>query len=178
MREASHQKGSITLELNLTMRVPSIEYGFMELNFNGFASPGDLKRFVSDIDGDFTAAIGNAYNRALSTFTIGNQLGGQVSSETNAPAWPTEPAWSGGYEGQSAPVSTYQAPQAYEPPAPAWLAQPAPQAPQAVQVPTCQHGPAKLVPAGISKSTNNPYNAFWACQAPQGAPKCKMPKYA
>ena len=38
---------------------------------------------------------------------------------------------------------------------------------------TCAHGPMKLQPAGISKKTGNPYNAFWACQWPDRATQCK-----
>ena len=35
--------------------------------------------------------------------------------------------------------------------------------------PVCKHGePAKLVPAGVSKSSGKPYRAFYACQRPQG----------
>lgn len=35
--------------------------------------------------------------------------------------------------------------------------------------PVCKHGEsAKLVPAGVSKSSGKPYRAFYACQRPQG----------
>lgn len=40
------------------------------------------------------------------------------------------------------------------------------------EVPTCQHGPMKLVPAGYSKRTGKPYDAFYACQGPRDA-QCK-----
>ena len=32
---------------------------------------------------------------------------------------------------------------------------------------TCGAGPMRFVKAGISKSTNKPYRAFWACPQPQ-----------
>lgn len=36
--------------------------------------------------------------------------------------------------------------------------------------PVCKHGEsAKLVPAGVSKATQKPYRAFYACQRPQGS---------
>ena len=34
------------------------------------------------------------------------------------------------------------------------------------------HGPWKAVPAGVSKNTNKPYPAFWACDQPQGEERC------
>lgn len=48
--------------------------------------------------------------------------------------------------------------------------------PPAVGIPypgDCAHGPRRLVAAGVSKNTNRPYPAFWACQAPQGQQKCR-----
>lgn len=39
--------------------------------------------------------------------------------------------------------------------------------------PMCDHGqPMKLVPAGISKKTGQPYKAFYVCAAPQKAQQC------
>lgn len=47
-----------------------------------------------------------------------------------------------------------------------------------VAAPACAHGPLKAVPGGIAgPNARNPgkaYAAFWACQAPQGAPKCQL----
>lgn len=44
---------------------------------------------------------------------------------------------------------------------------PAPSAPAAG--PLCEHGlPAKLIPAGLSKKTGQPYRAFYACGQPRG----------
>lgn len=47
-------------------------------------------------------------------------------------------------------------------------------------VPSCPHGPLKLVPGGVSgPNSRNPgraYGPFWACQAPQGMPKCRLDK--
>lgn len=40
--------------------------------------------------------------------------------------------------------------------------------PAATSAPLCEHGqPAKLVPGGVSKKTNRPYPAFYACAQPQ-----------
>lgn len=40
--------------------------------------------------------------------------------------------------------------------------------------PLCDHGQArKFVPAGISKKTGQPYQAFWACQHPDRNQQCK-----
>jgi hypothetical protein len=40
--------------------------------------------------------------------------------------------------------------------------------------PQCPHGTKNFVPAGISKTTNKPYGAFWGCPAPKSAPdKCR-----
>jgi hypothetical protein len=58
--------------------------------------------------------------------------------------------------------------QVITPPADAWGTPPAPTAPTGG--PVCKHGEsAKLVPAGISKSTQKPYRAFYACSRPQGS---------
>lgn len=47
-----------------------------------------------------------------------------------------------------------------------------------VAAPSCVHGPLKAVPGGIAgpnaRNPGKPYSAFWACQAPQGMPKCKL----
>lgn len=56
---------------------------------------------------------------------------------------------------------------------------PAPVAPPAYAAPTsnaplCQHGPMKLVPAGVSKKTGKPYGAFWACDC--GKPRAEQCK--
>ena len=34
------------------------------------------------------------------------------------------------------------------------------------------HGPWRAVPAGVSKTTQKPYPAFWACDQEQGEPRC------
>lgn len=51
-------------------------------------------------------------------------------------------------------------------------------APSPSGAPMCEHGqPCKLVPAGISNKTGNPYKAFYACANPQ-ATACKFRKTA
>ena len=51
----------------------------------------------------------------------------------------------------------------------------APAAPELTgPAPMCDHGqPMKLVPAGISKKTGQPYKAFYVCAAPQNAQQCQ-----
>jgi len=53
-------------------------------------------------------------------------------------------------------------------------------APAASAAPSCVHGPLKAVPGGIagpnSRNPGKPYGAFWACQAAQGLPKCRLDK--
>ena len=73
----------------------------------------------------------------------------------------------------SQPMTTNQIAQSFNatvitPPADAW-GTPPPAAP-AGNGPVCKHGElAKLVPAGISKATQKPYRAFYACSRPQGS---------
>lgn len=50
----------------------------------------------------------------------------------------------------------------------------APVAPQAAAAGmACAHGPMKLMPAGVSKKTGKPYNAFYACQWPNRDEQCR-----
>ena len=35
-----------------------------------------------------------------------------------------------------------------------------------------EHGAWRAVPAGISKTTNKPYKAFWGCDQPAGEERC------
>ena len=57
---------------------------------------------------------------------------------------------------------------------PAPVAPPRPATPVASNAPLCQHGPMKLVPAGVSKKTGKPYGAFWACDC--GKPRAEQCK--
>jgi hypothetical protein len=72
------------------------------------------------------------------------------------------------------PMTTNQIQQSFNaqvitPPADAW-GTPPPAAAPAGNGPVCKHGEsAKLVPAGISKATQKPYRAFYACSRPQGS---------
>lgn len=167
----------------IVFRLPGNEqFSYVELKINAASTP-DLRREVADLDENLFTAIGNAFARAVAFQALGNSLGAQVISDE--PSWPTqEPA---PWEAQEDPQATYgafQAPtyqqppqQAYAPPQQPWQQPQAPQAsPPGQQAPVCAHGPAKYVPAGVSKATNKPYNAFWACQAPKGVEKCKLPR--
>jgi hypothetical protein len=48
-----------------------------------------------------------------------------------------------------------------------------PAGPPGSEQPVCAHGPKKWVPPGFSQKTQKSYQGFWACNAPQGQPKCK-----
>jgi hypothetical protein len=57
---------------------------------------------------------------------------------------------------------------------PVWAAKAAPSASApAGSAPACLHGPMVLKPAGISKSTGKPYNAFYTCSSNDRATQCK-----
>jgi len=57
---------------------------------------------------------------------------------------------------------------------PIWAAKAAPAASApAGSAPACLHGPMVLKPAGVSKSTGKPYNAFYACSSNDRATQCK-----
>jgi hypothetical protein len=74
----------------------------------------------------------------------------------------------------AAPVDNPWTPTQAAPAADPWGAA-APVAPEpAGPAPMCDHGQAmKLVPAGISKKTGQPYKAFYVCAAPQKAQQCQ-----
>ena len=74
----------------------------------------------------------------------------------------------------AAPVDNPWTPTQAAPAAAPWGAA-APVAPEpAGPAPMCDHGQAmKLVPAGISKKTGQPYKAFYVCAAPQKAQQCQ-----
>jgi len=71
------------------------------------------------------------------------------------------------------PMTTQQIAQAFNatvitPPADAWGTPPPPAATFGGNGPVCKHGePARHVPAGISKTTQKPYKAFYACSRPK-----------
>lgn len=101
-------------------------------------------------------------------------------TESNPPASNPQTAWSGDTS-QNQAVS----------PADPWGAQPAPStqsapaqadpfAPtesQPANVPTCKHGPMRLVPGGVAQTgprAGQPYAPFYACTQPRNAPdKCQ-----
>lgn len=61
-----------------------------------------------------------------------------------------------------------------QPTQPITTSAPAATPPASDDAPLCEHGqPAKLVPAGISKSTGKPYRAFYACSQPR-AQQCNF----
>lgn len=66
------------------------------------------------------------------------------------------------------PVGAHRAPAAAQPQAPVPPPAGAPPAAPTAPAPTCNHGlPAKFVAGGVSKKTNRPYSAFWACSQDQ-----------
>lgn len=95
------------------------------------------------LDALIASGIPQKYHDAVSVLSATNAV-----ASTPAPAVSTPPA------AASAPASV---------PGPA-----APAASTAPDVPVCDHGlPARHVPGGISKKTNRPYPAFYACAQPR-----------
>jgi hypothetical protein len=137
--------------------------------------------FTTKVDGDLFTVRGDTFaeftshvSEASGSFAMSNLLNilnqeAHVSTEqavaTVTQAFPATQVISDSYNAPvTPPVQTFAPvppPQAAAPAAP----------PQGVK--TCAHGPMKLQPAGISKKTGNPYNAFWACQWPERAEQCK-----
>jgi hypothetical protein len=114
-----------------------------------------------------TAGDTNRGQEAQAVATVVNAFNGTVVAAPAAttPAFTPPPAAAPqGF----APVAPAAAPQGYAPPQyqPSTAQEPGP-------APTCEHGPMKLVPGGISKKNNKPYNAFWACQWPNRDEQCK-----
>lgn len=76
----------------------------------------------------------------------------------------------------SAQPATQAPPPVAAQPAPTPVATAATPTPQASGKPQCKHGEMRYVPAGVAKSgprAGQPYDPFWACPAPRGAPdKC------
>ena len=136
---------SFTTKINgdlLTLRAETVE-GFVAIADAAATNPG------------FAIAIGLIQNLTTDPATAQavSTLGGTVieaepfAPPTNqwAPSTPTQPAWT----------------------------PPAQQAAPAGNAPACDHGqPMKLIPAGVSKSTGNPFRAFYACAAPREV-QCK-----
>ena len=143
--------------------------------------------FTTKVDGDLFTVRGDTFaeflshvNEASGSFAMSNLLNvlnqeARVTTEQAVAvvtqAFPATQVISDSHNAPVAPpVQTFA-------PAPAFAPVPPPQAaapaapPQGVK--TCAHGPMKLQPAGISKKTGNPYNAFWACQWPERSEQCK-----
>lgn len=100
-----------------------------------------------------------------------DSTGAEALLQAMAAAFASSPA--------SQPMTTNQIAQSFNaqvitPQVDAWSTPPpayaAPTPAPAGNGPVCKHGEsAKLVPAGISKSTQKPYRAFYACSRPQGS---------
>lgn len=154
--------------MEVVFRLPgNSEYSYAEIRVDG-SSPMDIMRTLRDVDGAFLSAVGNALTQGCSMVALG-ALQPQVVAEYDEPA-----------QAQNASYASQEA-QAYNPaPQQAYASQNAPQGygqqpqyqqqapsgpPPGQQPPICaQHGqPAEYKPAGFSKRTNKPYNAFWAC---------------
>lgn len=82
----------------------------------------------------------------------------------------------------SAPPNPWVTPTPPAPAAPAadpWASTPVAPTPAPQDAPLCDHGqPRKFVPAGTSKKTGQPYQAFWACQHPDRNQQCKTVRVA
>jgi hypothetical protein len=92
-----------------------------------------------------------------------SRLGGNSATQSNPPT-----------PNSQSPQSTGSQNQEEDP----WLSSPQGQQEQAQQnnVPRCQHGEMRFVPAGYSKNGGKPYDAFYGCPAPRGQQQCKSVK--
>jgi hypothetical protein len=158
-------------------RIPTpVQYGYLEVHAEG--QPGQP---ADSVQAEFTEAVVYAEDYAK-TITAGTEVPGateaavhnlqqqgvvpQGQSVQQLPQVAGPPPWAGAQQSFAQPADQQQAPQGWQPSVPPQ------QAPSAG--PSCQHGPAKWVPPGVSKRTNQPYTGFWSCQAPQGQTKCKF----
>lgn len=160
--------------MKTTFRFPgSAEYSYAELETTPGGVP-DNARELRDVDAVFLNLVGNVLAQGCSLVALGvlqpqviEETGPQGYDGASAPQWaPQAPqeaqAYSAPPQQYNAPQNGYQAPQgAYQPQA----VQNQPNTPPGVQAPACQYHqrPAEYKPAGTSKKTGRPYNAFWCC---------------
>ena len=133
---------------------------------------GDLLTVRGGTFEEFVANLGNLLHvEAISGLV--DVIQGTALSEAEAIA-NAQAALGGTVVSAPAVVQPAPVPQApvFQPVAPAVIAPAAPAA-AAIQAPSCQHGPMKQIPGGISKKTGKPYNAFWACQWPNRDEQCQ-----
>lgn len=150
------------MTVKFTARIPTVEYGYIEVESDSFAEFTEALVSAQDTQGNFAAAQPDVMDQAITNL----QNAGLVHVNPGLTTAGPRPDF--------VPQGTPMVP----PPAQAQQFQQwAPQA-QADGGPTtppesCVHGVKKWIPAGVSKTTGKPYPAFWGCQAPQGQPKCR-----
>ncbi|SDH17710.1 hypothetical protein SAMN05421505_11272 [Sinosporangium album] len=160
------------MSIEVVFRLPGkAPYSYSEVRITG-NNVGDLKRDLRDVDADLWTAVGNAFSEALGMTALG-ELGPRVVP--TAPTTGYETPWADASQGSAPDYQPYTPTPTY-PPAYEQTAVTQAGSPPGMQTPVCAHGPARYMPAGVSARTGKPYGAFWSCQAPQGQPKCKLPK--
>jgi hypothetical protein len=108
-------------------------------------SADELKELIAGITNVDLVGAGNAVRSGVvasddTTTQRINQVAQALGATVEETYWEAEPK-----------------PKPTPPPVPPRYAAPA------TSAPICQHGPMKLVPAGVRKKTGKPYGAFWAC---------------
>lgn len=160
--------------MQTTFRFPgSSDYAYVEFSTTE-GSPQDNARELRDIDEAFLSLVGNLLSTGCALVAMG-PLKPQVIEQpaqnaAGAPQWLAQPPQEA--QGYSPTPPAYQAPQyASQAPQQAYQPQQAQQyaapTPPGQQAPICQqHGqPAVFKPGGISRTSQRPYDAFWACNA-------------
>lgn len=163
--------------MKTTFRFPgSAEYAFAELETTPGSVP-DNARELRDIDAAFLALVGNVLSEGCTLVALG-PLRPQVIQETwndaaSMPEWASQPPQEA--QGYTQTPQAYNTPQnapqggygGYQNQAPQQNYQQQAQTPPGQQAPVCQHHrqAATFKPGGVSRTTNRPYDAFWACSA-------------
>lgn len=161
--------------MQTTFQFPgSTDYAYARISTTE-GSPQDNARELRDVDEAFLTLVGNLLATGCALVAMGPLQPQVIQQPTyqqpqEAPQWlatPTQEAqgYSPPQQGYNPPQNAPQAPQgAYQP-----QQQYAPQAatPPGQSAPVCgRHGqPATFKPGGISRASNRPYDAFWACSA-------------
>lgn len=134
--------------------------------------------FTTKVNGDLFTVRGDTFEQFVQNLTqcasvaqiagLIDALDGKVSTAQAVET--VQSVFPGAQVVQDTPAVTPFPAQQFAPVPPA-----APVAPPAAPAAgaNCAHGPMKLMPAGISKKTGKPYNAFYACQWPTREEQCK-----
>lgn len=139
--------------------------------------------FTTKVAGDLFTIRGDSFDEFLKNLTLSaniasvsnliSELNGETPHTTEQAVanvqqvFPEAQVTTDSYTQPVPPQQPQFVPQNFAPVAP-----PAAPAAPAAGV-NCAHGPMKLMPAGVSKKTGKPYNAFYACQWPTREEQCK-----